>query len=1240
MAALTLARKLCEAVENEDAKEVENLLKCEADPNLVLPNGIAAVHLASGKESESALRCLTMILQQGGDPNVRSMEALTPVHVAASWGCCKALIFLLRKGGDPTLQDQDGNTALDMALMENNRRCVVALQEYTERSLDDYSDQNHGYCKNVSCLTDNITEMSSITHLLESSYDNSPFNSTKISPFMSPRYVTPGKGMNDAVISSQIELSSLDTKVNSRKKHEISTGIKHSKVHLSANKEALNAHNCELKQTKSKGDSVTWMLQPAHCCEDFSMRWQSDIIDVDNPPINTEIEQPTLSINACTLLASHFSDDNSNKVRKEISLSPHPSNQADSAFKNIFNTKEESVLNHTHNLSQTLIIDRWDVTSPDYAYNIGQSNNDVAGGGNCDEQEVSYSSKYNSCQSASYTSIWDNSYCSDKRGWVPDVIGKPFLSSHCNQVCSNAREDAMLCSQKHSYNHSELEIIETLPERKEDMLVKGNKGLTGLRTQLIDGHKEGTDKEHNASFKSETQTDDHESKISGTSGILYTSQSPTLSVGGANYDENDSQDLKINVRNLMLLTKGCRLNLSQQDRHTLQGFPVAEAEASCFDTVPVSVISEAKTLVEHDLTINQNLKDGSSSFSNTSADMLISESDELNLKEKADAELCDGLRKMMLATKAFQFPTIMNVEKSPCFFTPRSKSRLLSSKSRHKDSSLFEDSVEMPTRGRSPGGMLDSPLQPCELGPRKSFCPTSVLFEQNHVSNTSRRLNKEDQNLSPLTSTNQTPESLGEILSEQETTVNITNFLTDDLSSSEAEIKSSVQLKQTTCAEGEIFESEWLTEDGESESIGESDYKNTVIGSAIEGKPLSLSLANGSFLHSTATEDTAANCTKVPRYSFSRLSCVAKTNDSALKSCHSSTIYDSCSQKVPLSPGGRPVNVSQVEPMEYLYMDNEKGHALIERHIPCKDQSAANISENVDNTILYDWRNYKNSNHIINKVSSAHSPDRVAVELYRLSNDELTRRLRELGEDSRQVTSQNRKTCILLLDKRLKEQVKSGRAGVSSAYSPELSIALRTFNIPDCNSDEATLSLEFDQPDKTRKWREGVLKSSFNYLLLDPRVTCNLPSRHHNTSKHDCFCTFVRAVFYVGKGKRSRPYSHLYEALTYYKGSSKQPCPKVQHIIDIWRSGQGVLSLHCFQNTIPVEAYTREACMVDAIGLKMLTNQKKGVYYGQAQNWPPTRRRCLGVHMLHRAMQIFLAEGERQLRPPDIRNRP
>lgn len=50
----------------------------------------------------------------------------------------------------------------------------------------------------------------------------------------------------------------------------------------------------------------------------------------------------------------------------------------------------------------------------------------------------------------------------------------------------------------------------------------------------------------------------------------------------------------------------------------------------------------------------------------------------------------------------------------------------------------------------------------------------------------------------------------------------------------------------------------------------------------------------------------------------------------------------------------------------------------------------------------------------------------------------------------------------------------------------------------------------------------------------------------------------------------------------------------------------------------------------------MLTNQKQGHCYGVVADWPPTRRRRLGVHLLHRALLVFVAEGERELRPQDI----
>lgn len=55
-------------------------------------------------------------------------------------------------------------------------------------------------------------------------------------------------------------------------------------------------------------------------------------------------------------------------------------------------------------------------------------------------------------------------------------------------------------------------------------------------------------------------------------------------------------------------------------------------------------------------------------------------------------------------------------------------------------------------------------------------------------------------------------------------------------------------------------------------------------------------------------------------------------------------------------------------------------------------------------------------------------------------------------------------------------------------------------------------------------------KTSFNYILLDPRVTKNLPNRAEQMADVDRLRVFCSAVFYIGKGKRSRPYEHFYDA--------------------------------------------------------------------------------------------------------------
>lgn len=100
--------------------------------------------------------------------------------------------------------------------------------------------------------------------------------------------------------------------------------------------------------------------------------------------------------------------------------------------------------------------------------------------------------------------------------------------------------------------------------------------------------------------------------------------------------------------------------------------------------------------------------------------------------------------------------------------------------------------------------------------------------------------------------------------------------------------------------------------------------------------------------------------------------------------------------------------------------------------------------------------------------------------------------------------------------------------------------------------------------------------------------------------------------------------------------TKQQDSLKLDRINDIWRAGKGVICLPVFHNIMPVEAYTREAAIIDCLGVENLTNCKRGDYYGTSKSWTMRQRKQLGVLLLFKGLHIFLAEGESQLRPDDI----
>uniref|UniRef100_A0A915BPT8 LEM domain-containing protein n=1 Tax=Parascaris univalens TaxID=6257 RepID=A0A915BPT8_PARUN len=163
-------------------------------------------------------------------------------------------------------------------------------------------------------------------------------------------------------------------------------------------------------------------------------------------------------------------------------------------------------------------------------------------------------------------------------------------------------------------------------------------------------------------------------------------------------------------------------------------------------------------------------------------------------------------------------------------------------------------------------------------------------------------------------------------------------------------------------------------------------------------------------------------------------------------------------------------------------------------------------------------------------------------------------------------------------------------------------------------------------------WRQGVKATSFCYILIDPSLIV-----HHSSCT---FVQFLKAIFYVGKGVRSRPLQHLVDAVKAKKcdgcASPVQVTDKLRRIWDVWAKGYGVVSLHVFQNLIPVEAFTREAAMIDALGLENLTNAKRGDYYGVCKGWSFKERTIYGSYLLLKALDVFRVEGCRQLFENDV----
>ncbi|CAG0891121.1 unnamed protein product [Darwinula stevensoni] len=131
------AEQLCQAILEKDLWCVQAILRLGADVNHLVEEkgGVSAMHLAAGIPGDSGLEIMKTLLTHGGDPNIKSEEGLTPVHIGVIQGREWIVDLLLRNGGNPWIRDNEECDAFTYA--KDQPRVIYLLQQQAQFKLQE-----------------------------------------------------------------------------------------------------------------------------------------------------------------------------------------------------------------------------------------------------------------------------------------------------------------------------------------------------------------------------------------------------------------------------------------------------------------------------------------------------------------------------------------------------------------------------------------------------------------------------------------------------------------------------------------------------------------------------------------------------------------------------------------------------------------------------------------------------------------------------------------------------------------------------------------------------------------------------------------------------------------------------------------------------------------------------------------------------------------------------------------------
>lgn len=105
------------------------LLRCGADPNATAGNQMNTTTLYQAICNRASPAMISVLLQNGADPNKKQDDGYSPVHMATSNGDVEALRLVLGAGGDANAQAINGATPLDFAVQKHHIDVARVLLE-------------------------------------------------------------------------------------------------------------------------------------------------------------------------------------------------------------------------------------------------------------------------------------------------------------------------------------------------------------------------------------------------------------------------------------------------------------------------------------------------------------------------------------------------------------------------------------------------------------------------------------------------------------------------------------------------------------------------------------------------------------------------------------------------------------------------------------------------------------------------------------------------------------------------------------------------------------------------------------------------------------------------------------------------------------------------------------------------------------------------------------------------------